>query len=402
MEGIRLSSQNRILIPLSALLVIGIILIGTGVFLSLFNPVENGTTTTGTTTTTTTTTTTQTTTPTTPTLPNNPNEIAIVFATGGLGDKSFNDAAFYGAAMAHNIYNINFTYSEPSSISDYESMIRGYAAHSGYTEPYDLIISIGFDQADAVMAVATDYPNQEFAIIDMYIDSEIYPNIASVLFSEQEGSALVGAIAGLTTQTGEIGFLAGMDIPLIRKFGAGYVWGANYTYFNYVNPGVSIGHTEEYVGDWADIASGKVLSDGMYGAGMDIIFTAAGRSGLGAFDSAKENNGTTGYDNPLWVIGYDAPQMYLGCANPDNPEPPTVGLTSMLKRVDVVTFDLMYDAVIGSYSSGVKYYDLSNGGLDYEVNEDLLTLPPDVIEIVEMIRTGIINGTFVVPQDYYW
>jgi basic membrane protein A len=332
----------------------------------------------------------------------NPNEIAIVFATGGLGDKSFNDGVFDGATKAHTDHNINFTYSEPAAISDYESMLRGYAAHSGLIEPYALIISVGFDQADAVMAVADDYPDQEFAIIDMFIDPGNYTNVASILFSENEGSALVGAIAGLMTETGSIGFLGGMDIDLIRKFAAGYVWGANYTYFTYTNPGNNITHSEQYVGDWADIATGKSLTTGMYTAGADIVFAAAGRSGLGAYDSAKENNGTTGFDDPLWVIGVDSPQMYLGCDDTENPEPPTVGLTSMLKKVDVATFDIMYDAVIGTWTSGLKFYGLFNGGHDYEVNTDLLTLPASVISIVEDVKAAIINGTFVIPLDVYW
>ena len=335
-------------------------------------------------------------------LVHNPYEVAIVFATGGLGDRSFNDGVYGGAAEANALHNINFTYSEPSYVSDYEAMLRGYAGHSGYIEPYALIISVGFDQADAVMAVAEDYPNQEFAIIDMFIDPVNYTNVASVLFSEHEGSALVGAIAGLTTQTGSIGFLGSMDIELIRKFAAGYVWGANYTYFNYANPNTEITHNEQYVGDWVDIPTGKTLTDGMYTAGADIVFAAAGRSGLGAFDSAKELNGTTGFDDPLWVIGNDAPQMYLGCADINNPTPPTVGLTSMLKRVDVATFDLIYDAVIGIWESGLKFYGLFNGGHDYEINTYLLTLPPSVIDTVEMIKTGIINGTFVVPSEIYW
>jgi basic membrane protein A len=104
----------------------------------------------------------------------NPKEIAIVFATGGLGDKSFNDGVKLGADKAHTDYNINFTFSEPAAISDYESLIRGYAAHAGLIEPYALIISVGFDQADAVMAVATDYPDQEFAIIDVHRPGKLH------------------------------------------------------------------------------------------------------------------------------------------------------------------------------------------------------------------------------------
>jgi len=328
----------------------------------------------------------------------NPNQIAIVFATGGLGDKSFNDGVYTGASEASNEYGMNFTYSEPTVIADYESMLRGFAKHSGLIEPYDLIISVGFDQADAVMKVSKDYPDQQFAIIDMYIDPVNYTNVASVIFTENQGSALVGAIAGMYTTTGQVGFLGGMDIPLIRKFAAGYYWGANYTYYNYANPGTNITTTAQYVGDWADIATGKSLTSGMYTGGADIVFAAAGRSGLGAFDAAKEDNATS--THPLWVIGVDSPQMYLGCADPDNPAPPTVCLTSMLKRVDVATHDMMKDIHDGTYASGVKVYDLSNGGHSYEVNTALLTLRPDVVSVTNMIKTGIINGTFVIPDDY--
>ncbi len=323
----------------------------------------------------------------------NPYEVAIVFATGGLGDKSFNDGCYAGAQKAKEDYNINFTYSEPDKISDYETFLRQYASHAGYIEPFDLIISVGFDQADAVMAVATDYPDQKFAIVDMFIDPTNYSNVASLLFNENEGSALVGAIAGLTTQTNKIGFLGGMDIPLIRKFAAGYVWGANFT-----NPGIQ--HTEQYVGDWADQAKGKTLASGMYTDGADIVFAAAGRSGLGAFDAAKELNSTS--DHPLWVIGVDSPQMYLGCADPENPAPPTVGLTSMLKRVDVAVYSIMHEAVLGTWTGGLKFFNLANGGLDYEINENLLTLPQSVKDKVNDLKQAIINGTFTVPDDVYW
>lgn len=328
----------------------------------------------------------------------NPNQVAIVFATGGLGDKSFNDGVYEGATEAKTDYNISFTYSEPAAISDYESMIRGYAAHAGLIEPYDLIISVGFDQADAVMAVADDFPDQEFAIIDMYIDPTNYTNVASVLFTENQGSALVGAIAGMYTTTGKVGFLGGMDIDLIRKFAAGYFWGANYTYNNYTNPGNYIETTAQYVGDWADIATGKSLTSGMYTANADVVFAAAGRSGLGAFEAAIEDNETSSW--PLWVIGVDSPQMYLGCEDTLNPAPPTVCLTSMLKRVDIATYDMMKAIHLGTYTSGLKFYDLSNNGHSYEVNTALLTLRTDVVNAVNMIRTGIINGTFVIPSDY--
>ncbi len=323
----------------------------------------------------------------------NPYTVAIVFATGGLGDKSFNDGCYNGAVEASQEFGIQFTYSEPAAITDYEGYIRGYAEHTQYIEPFDLIISVGFDQADALMEVAADFPDQKFAIVDMYIDPTNYSNVASLLFNEHEGSALVGAIAGLMTTTDSIGFVGGMDIPLIHKFAAGYVWGANYT-----NPGIN--YQVAYTGSWVDTAAGKSLADGMYSAGVDIIFAAAGRSGLGVFDSAKENNATSSY--PLWVIGVDSPQMYLGCADPDNPEPPTVGLTSMLKRVDVAVHDIIEDVVEDTFSGGVNLFTLANGGLDYEINTDLLTLPTSVINAVEDLKAAIIAGTVTVPDSIYW
>ena len=376
-------------VGVSAIFVIGIILIGTGLFFYVNEhyPGPNGTTTTTVPTTTIPTTTTP------PPQVENPYEVAIVFVTGGLGDRGINDACYSGALKARFDYNINFTYVEPTSVSEYETRIRSYAVHSGYIGSFDLIVCTGFDQSDALMTVAEEFPNQRFAIIDSYIDPGVYPNVVSCLFQENEGSALVGAIAGLTTRTNSVGFLGGMDIALVNKYAAGFVWGANLT-----NPGVA--HDEQYVGDWVDTTAGKALASSMYASGVDVMFGMAGRAYLGAFDAAKEGNATSSV--PLWVIGSDYPQMWFGCADAENPLPPTVCLTSMLKRVDVAMYDIIYDAVIGTWASGMRFFDLSNGGLGYEINTDLLTLPQSVINTVEMIKTGIINGTYVVPDAIYW
>lgn len=311
--------------------------------------------------------------------------VAIVFATGGLGDKSFNDAAFEGAERARDDFGWNFTYAEPTQISEYEGFLRDFSEALAY----DLIISIGFDQADALNATAADFPNQKYAIVDMVVDQ---PNVASLVFDEHEGSALVGAIAGLTTESDMIGFVGGMSIPLINKFAAGYVWGADH-----VNDGVN--YTIAYTNDWVDTTAGQNLADGMYTAGTDVIFAAAGRSGLGVFTSAKNNNGTSGFDNPLWVIGVDSPQMYLGCEDTDDPEPPTLGLTSMLKRVDVAVYNTIMAVRDGTFTAGFNVFNLANNGLGYEVNEDLLTLDPAIITAVETLKTGIIDGTYTVPSN---
>jgi basic membrane protein A len=384
-----MSSSSR---GMMAAVVIIIITIGAvGAWILIANPFAPTTPTE--TTTTTTTTTTGTTTTTTTTATPNPYDVAIVFATGGLGDKSFNDGCFEGATQAATDFGMTFTYVEPTAIVEYEGYIRTYAEHADYADPYDLIITIGFDQANALMAVADDYPDQHFAIVDMFIDPGNYTNVASLLFEEHQGSALVGAIAGLMTETDKIGFVGGMDIPLINKFLAGYTFGANYT-----NMGINV--TYAYTNDWVDTSVGQTLADGMYAGGADIIFAAAGRSGLGIFDSCADTIGTN--STPIWTIGVDSPQMYLGTADPENPVAPTWCMTSMLKRVDVAIYNMMRDTYYGNFTGGVKSFNLANGGVGYEINEDLLTLPPAVISAVEALKADIISGTVTVPDSIYW
>jgi len=336
----------------------------------------------------------------------NPYKFAVVFATGGLGDKSFNDGCYKGANDIRNTYGIDFAYATPNAIKDYEPAQRAFAAHSEYLDPYQIIICIGFDQADSLSRVAKDYPSQKFAIIDMdmsYLGS--YPNIAYLVFNENEGSALVGALAGLYTTKNKLGFVGGMSIPLIWKFGAGYFWGANKT-----NPalGVQVGTKSAscfvgYTNDWSNIAAGKALADIMFQTnGTDIVYAAAGRSGLGVINSAKALNGT-GSLGQIWAIGVDSPQMYLGCADPDHPASPTVVLTSMLKRVDVAVFNTVRDACItGTWTNGTHLFKLSNGGVGWENNPALKVIPAAYVAKLNMIAQGIINGTYTVPVDYVW
>lgn len=330
----------------------------------------------------------------------NPYDVAVVFATGGLGDKSFNDGVKDGLDDAVADFDIAYTYAEPTAISDYIGFIRGYARHAQYIEPYDLIICVGFDQEVALQTVANESTDQKFAIVDMFIDPTVYPNVASLLFDEHEGSALVGAIAGLTTTTNKLGFVGGQDIPLINKFAAGYFFGANYTNPLIDDENITIGYTD----DWVDTVAGQTLADGMYDAGADIIFAAAGRSGLGVFDSVKDKNTTS--DVPLWVIGVDSPQMYYGTADPENPEEPTLCLTSMLKRVDIAAYTVIEDWVVdGTWNTGFDLlytFNLANEGVGYEINTDLLTLPTAVTDAVDAFAQLIIDGNITVPDAIYW
>ena len=205
----------------------------------------------------------------------NPYDVAVVFATGQLGDKSFNDGVYKGMEDAVADFGIAFTYVEPLAIADYETFLRAYAQHAEWIEPYDLILAIGYDQSNALMTIANETPDQKFGILDMWINPIVYPNVASMVFDEHEGSALVGAIAGLTTTTDKIGFIGGEDISLIHKFAAGYLFGAGY-----VNPqlngsvNIAANFTMGYTDDWVDVTAAEIMADGMYGAGADIIYAA--------------------------------------------------------------------------------------------------------------------------------
>jgi len=220
-----------------------------------------------------------------------PVKIGLVLATGGLGDKSFNDIAYAGMLRAENELNITFAYAQQPAIADYEGLQRGYATDGGYA----LIVCIGFDQADALNKTALAFPNQKFAIVDMVVDQ---PNIASLTFRANEGSFLTGVLAGMLTKTGKVGFVGGMNIPLINDFFVGYKAGAEWA-----NASVTV-LEPQYVGGWADPTTAKeqalhLIND----LGADGIFAAAGKSGLGALLACNESN-VNGF-------GVDACQDYL-------------------------------------------------------------------------------------------
>ncbi len=294
-------------------------------------------------------------------------KIAVVFATGGLGDKSFNDSSYEGVLKAQKDFGIEFDYVEPTAIAEYEGFLRQYAK----TGEYALIVSIGFDQADALSIVADEYPNQKFTIVDMVVDK---PNVASCIFNENEGSFLVGAAAGLKTKTNKIGFVGGMDIPLIRKFLAGYKFGAEY-----VNPNVQV--TWKYVGDWVDPAKGKELALAQYEDGADIVYAAAGRSGLGAIQAANERG--------QLVIGVDADQ----CETIQG-VPVTTFLASMLKRVDVAVYEMIKGAVNGTFTGGIKVFGAAQSGVGICKH-----VPSDIKAQIDDLIGKIASGEIKVPVD---
>src|SRR5436309_11861608 len=281
--------------------------------------------------------------------------IGIVFDIGGKDDRSFNAAAWAGVKCAETgmmpdgktscgkpALDIILRDVEPGNPTSIEPAMRAFAERG-----YDLIIGVGFAQAPIMERVAKDYPNIHFAIIDGV--SEL-PNVASLVFKEHEGSYLVGMIAAKESKSGVLGFIGGMDIPLIHRFETGYEEGARA-----VNPNIHI--IQNYVGvtdaAWNNPGKGKELALAQIGKGADVIFTAAGNSGLGAFD-AVEQAGTQNGRATHFVIGVDSNQ---------NGVKPGFVLTSMVKRVDNAVYDIVKDVVDGKFMGGFHVFGLESEGV---------------------------------------
>ncbi len=302
---------------------------------------------------------------------------ALILATGGLGDQSFNDLTYAGMKRAEKEIGITFDYLEPKEIADYPVFQRELA-DSG---KYDLIICVGFDQADALQKVAAEYPKQKFGIIDMVVDQ---PNVASYVSEEQQGSFLVGALVGLIKKNNAIpgltsqnvtGVIGGMDIPLINKFVAGYMAGVRY-----VNPGMKVYY--DYVGDWSDPTTAKQMADTMYGRGADIIYQAAGGSGLGVFRAAEEKN--------LYAIGVNSNQNHI---SPDHI------IASMLKRVDNACFQAVQSVVNNSFKPGIHTLGVAEGGIGFSTEDSKIKVPDAIIKQVNDLQKSIADGKITVPTE---
>jgi basic membrane protein A len=299
--------------------------------------------------------------------------VALVLDKGGKDDKSFNHAAFVGASKAKQELGIQLKYVEATDDAAIEGMVRAFAE-----KKFDLIVAIGFSMAEAVRKVAKAYPGLKFALVDSEVS---LPNVRSLMFEEHQGSYLVGALAGLMTKTGKVGFLGGMDVPLIRRFQLGFEAGLKKT-----NPKARL--ATSYVGvtpeAWNNPAKAKELALAEYSDGADIIFGAAGASNYGLFDAAE--------DRKKFAIGVDSNQNWVK---------PGYVLTSMLKRVDVAVFDAIQDAKGGRFTAGTERFGLKNQGIDYAIdqyNEKLV--PADVRKKVDKIKAEIASGKIQVP-DYY-
>jgi basic membrane protein A len=297
--------------------------------------------------------------------------VAVVFGRGGLGDESFNDAAFRGLEMANEELGVEFDYAEPQAVAEFEPLLTQFAAQG----QYDLIVSIGFEQGDALGAVAQEFPDQNFAIIDTVVDQ---PNVASYTYAEQERGFLMGAAAALVTQNdayemtndaGQVAVIGGVQSPLIDANIAGYIAGAKY-----INEDVSVAHG--YVGSWADPARGKEIAISMIENGADVVWGAAGRSGLGVLDAAMERG--------VYGIGADSDQGSVA---------PGHVLTNGMKFVDETMFIAIETTLAGDFEGGVNTLGVEEGALGY--TESLLTA--DTIGRLEEVEEVIISGEMDIP-----
>lgn len=292
---------------------------------------------------------------------------AVVFDMGGKFDKSFNEAAYRGMEQWKKETGSNYLDFEISNESQREQAIRRMAERGASP-----IIGIGFGQASSIEKVAKEFPKLQFAIIDMVVD---LPNVQSVVFKEQEGSFLVGVMAAQASKTGKVGFVGGMDIPLIRKFQCGYEQGAKYA-----NPKVEVfGNMTGTTGAaWNDPARGGELAKAQFAKGADVVFAAAGGTGMGVYQAAK--------DGGKLAIGVDSNQNHL--------QPGTM-LTSMLKRVDVAVYN-----VAKGHKPGISVLGLKEGGVDYAMDEHNAKLvTADMKKRVETAKADIVSGKIKVA-DY--
>ncbi len=300
--------------------------------------------------------------------------IGLVFDVGGRGDKSFNDGAYDGLERAARELGVEVAYTEPSGAEDREAALRLFAAQG-----YDLVVGVGFIFSSDVNIVAAAYPKVHFACIDYAPPpTGIPPNVAGLWFHEEEGSFLVGAVAGLMTKTKHLGFVGGMTGPLIRKFEAGYEAGIKATCPSCVLHSAYAGTTPDA---YRDPAKGKSLGIAQAAAGADIIYQAAGSTGHGVFEAVRESN--------IKGIGVDADQY---------DEAPGFILTSMTKRVDVAVFETIRAVKEQRFEAGPHVFGLKDRGIDY-VHQGTpgAGIPDDVKAQVDVLRQKIIAGEIVVP-----
>ncbi len=297
---------------------------------------------------------------------------AIVFDIGGKFDKSFNESMYNGSEKFKTESGIAYGEFEIANEAQREQAIRNFA-----DQGYSPIIAAGFAQASALEKVAKEYPDLKFAIIDMVVD---LPNVKSIVFNEHEGSYLVGMMAAMASKTGKVGFVGGMDIPLIRKFACGYVQGvkavkADATVFQNM--------TGDTGAAWNDPVKGGEITKGQMAQGADVVYAAAGATGLGVLQAAADGGALS--------IGVDANQNYLH---------PGKVLTSMLKRVDVAVYNVMKTGKDGTFKAGIEALGVAQDGVGYAVDaHNKALVSAEMSTAVEKARADIISGALKV-HDY--
>ncbi|MEE1673478.1 BMP family ABC transporter substrate-binding protein [Agarivorans aestuarii] len=298
---------------------------------------------------------------------------AVVYDTAGKFDKSFNEAVFRnGVEVFKKEKGVDVREFEPQNEAQREQGLRRLAGRG-----FSPIVAVGFNMASAVEKVAAEYPDTKFTIIDMVIDK---PNVQSVVFKEHEGSFLVGALAAKVSKTNTVGFVGGMDIPLIRKFACGYEQGARYAN---ADAKVLQNMTGSTPAAFADPAKGSELAKSQFSQGADVIYAAAGGTGLGVYQAAK--------DAGKYAIGVDSNQNHL--------QPGTM-LTSMVKKVGAVAYSTWEEGMNDTWQPGIKALGLKEDSVDWaqdEYNASLIT--PELKAYVEGIKADIISGKIAV-HDY--
>ncbi|MDO1580634.1 BMP family lipoprotein [Rhizobium oryzicola] len=297
---------------------------------------------------------------------------ALVYGTGGKFDKSFNEAAFQGAEKFKKETGIDFRDFEPTGDTQGEQAIRNFASKG-----FNPVVAVSFAWTSAMEKVAAEFPDTKFVIVDSVVK---LPNVRSVVFKENEGSYLVGMLAGMASKTGKVGFVGGMDIPLIRKFACGYAQGAKAA-----NPKIQFfqNMTGTTGAAWNDPVRGGELTKNQIDQGADVIYAAAGATGLGVLQTAA--------DNKKLSIGVDSNQNHL--------HPGSV-LTSMVKRVDLAVYNAYKDAKDGKFTGGIQENGVKEDGVGYALDDNNAKLiTPEMKAAVEKAKADIISGTVKV-HDY--
>ena len=293
-------------------------------------------------------------------------KIGLITDVGGVNDGSFNQSSWEGLEKAGEDLGVTVNYLESATDADYQPNMETFV-----DEDYDLIISVGYMLADATKEAAEANPDTKFAIID---DSSIdLPNVTSLMFKAEQASYLVGYVAGLTTKTNNIGFVVGMTNETMNQFGDGYCAGAIDA-----NPDITV--QQFNANSFADSATGKSMANTAITNGADIVFQAAGATGLGVIEACQEAG--------VYAIGVDSDQSSIA--------PKTV-LTSAMKRVDTAVYDAVQELIDGKLEGGVETFDLAAGGVDIAPSQDLIS--DDVIKAVDDVKEKIISGDVVVPDN---